>query len=386
MRKVKILIVTTVPDTINTILCEQLSYLNGYFDVCVATSPTKGISSIENRELVPVYQVKMERGISLLADFISIIKMVALLLKIKPDIVHSYTPKAGLVSMLAGWISFVPVRVHTFTGLIFPTQTGLKKRILILVDKLICACATKIVPEGTGVKNDLLSYGVTDKPLKVIGHGNIAGVNTSYYSSCADNVSEQSHSLKKMLNIPISDFVFCFVGRLNKDKGIAELVNAFVQLPSYAQLILVGELDETAPVEMEIMAIVNKHQRIHHVGFMSDIRPALAASRVLVLPSYREGFPNAILQAGAMKLPVIATDINGCNEVIEDGVNGWLVPVKNSKSLEAAMFNALNSSSDNLSRFGVNARNIIKERYERSEHWLRMVKFYKDIIYNEKII
>lgn len=378
--KHRLLIVTTVPETLSTILRSQPRFLSAYFSVSLATSPGHNFEKVVKNEGVETHSVAMRRGISPIFDFLSILKMILLLLKFRPTIIHSYTPKAGLVSMLAGCVCRVPIRIHTFTGLIFPTQTGFKQRVLIWIDRLICACATRIVPEGEGVKGDLYKFKITTKKLQVIGYGNIAGVDTDYFSPDITDVSLRSLNLRNELKIDNNAFVFCFVGRLNCDKGIAELASAFNELPDVAHLLLVGAHDETSPVDAASMYLLRSNSRVHFLGFQDDIRPALACSNVLVLPSYREGFPNSILQAGAMRLPVIATDINGCNEVIMQGFNGWLVPPKNIENLAATMRLSLSLDEVDRKKLGFNARKYIKSHYEQRDHLLRMLHFYNSEI------
>lgn len=376
----KLVIVTTVPITLAGILVKQPKFLARHFNVALISSPDAELKKAQSTEGVATYAVPMERGISPVKDLISLFKMVKQLRVLKPDIVHSYTPKAGLITMLAGFICRVPVRVHTFTGLIFPTSTGIKKKILIWMDRLICASATTIVPEGNGVKNDLIHYGITHKPLAVIGSGNIAGVDTALF--CRQTVINQGlHlSLIKQLGLPVNAFVFCFVGRFTQDKGFTELILAFNELPDNAYLLLVGEMDERLPLLNELTQTLNSHSRIHNIGWQSDVRPALAISNVLVLPSYREGFPNTPLQAGAMQLPCIVSDINGCNEIIKKDFNGWIVPVKDSNALAKAMFKSM--QADNLAQLGLQARSNIIEKFERQTHWQNMLHFYNEQLVN----
>ena len=172
----KLVIVTTVPETLSTILRGQPGWLSDRFDVVCVTSPGPQISQIREVEGVEVIEVPMNRGISPVKDLLSIFRMCRVLRSQKADIVHSYTPKAGLVAMLSAFFLRVPIRIHTFTGLVFPSTSGLKRRLLLFVDRLICISATRVVPEGLGVAYDLSANKVTGKPLQVIGHGNIAGV------------------------------------------------------------------------------------------------------------------------------------------------------------------------------------------------------------------
>ena len=370
----KLVIVTTVPATITGILVNQPRFLSENFDVSIISSPGDDLIQAGNNENVKIYPLLMQRGISPFKDLISLYRMILKLKQIKPEIVHSYTPKAGLITMLAGLICCVPVRVHTFTGLIFPTSIGLKKSLLIWMDRLICACATTIVPEGLGVKNDLKNYAITCKPLTVIGYGNIAGVNTNSFNKTRVIDEELHFPLLETLNLPKNAFVFCFVGRFTQDKGISELLEAFNCLPSNAYLLLAGEVDKRLPLKGELLDVLNSHSRIHNLGFQADVRPVLVMSDVLVLPSYREGFPNTPLQAGAMELPCIVTNVNGSNEIIKDDFNGWVVKVKDSKALAQAMLKSM--QANNLEALGIKARNNIVEKFEQQAHWQNMLNFY----------
>ena len=376
MGNTKLVIVTTVPITLTGILAKQPKYLSKHFDVSVISSPKAELDTVQKSENIPTYAVAMQRGISPLKDLISLCKMIKILHKLKPDVIHSYTPKAGLITMLAGCICRVPVRIHTFTGLIFPTSSGFKQNILIWMDRLICACATIIVPEGNGVKQDLIKYCITRKPLNVIGSGNISGVDTSLFNKTT--VIEQGLHLPlvKQLNLPLNAFLFCFVGRFTQDKGFSELLNAFQCLPEQAHLLLVGEMDERLPLPIEFQQTLLEHPRIHNIGWQNDVRPALAISNLLVLPSYREGFPNTPLQAGAMQLPCIVTDINGCNEIITQNVNGWLVPAKSSSELQVAMHESM--QKPDIEVCGNNARVHIQQNFEKSAHWQNMLNFYNE--------
>lgn len=380
----KLLIVTTVPETLATILKHQPAFLakalNGSLEVELVTSPDPICRTIAQTEGVPVHRLRMVRGIAPLSDLRSLFAMVALLMKIKPAMVHSYTPKAGMITMLAAWLCRIPVRIHTFTGLVFPSHTGIKQALLIGIDRLICACANQVIPEGRGVKNDLQRFRITKKALDVIGNGNIAGVNTSHFNADATGLAQQSDALAREFGISKDDFVFCFVGRLNRDKGITELLAAFRDLPENARLLLVGTLDRTAPISRHDEDIIRRHPRIHALGFQADIRASLRLANILVLPSYREGFPNAVLQAGSMELPVIATDVNGSNEIIEPGINGWLVAARDADQLNQAMSAAMQSNPQELQRLGRQARTRVMQRFEQRQHQQRMANLYCSLL------
>lgn len=378
--KKRLVIITTVPMTLNLILKEQPKFLSQYFDVKLITSNQPGFLDIAKREGVSVYAVNMNRGISPIRDAISLTKMFWLLRKLKPDVVHTYTPKAGLLGMMAAWLCSVPVRVHSFTGIVFTVHMGVKRFILKKIDKIICFCATKVVPEGLGVKAILLENSITKKSLNVIGYGNIAGVDTHFFSNSQTPVLAGYARLGELTS---SKLTFVFVGRLHADKGMYELVAAFLKMPNDVSLILVGDIDAEGPLDQSLIRTISSHPRIHWVGFQNDIRCFLKISDLLILPSYREGFPNVLLQAGAMELPCIVTDISGCNEVI-DGSNGWVVRPRDAEALLDAMQLAYQLDKSDLNMMGKVSRVKIKNRFERSEHWLRMRDFYFSEVGDEK--
>jgi glycosyltransferase involved in cell wall biosynthesis len=369
-----------VPETLATILVHQPRHLAQHFQVSLVTSSGPSFAQVAQNEGINLFRVDMVRGISVWRDLVSVARMTQVVRRLRPMMVHSYTPKAGLVCMLAAFVCRVPIRIHTFTGLISPTAIGMKRLFLIWVDRLICACATHVVPEGEGVKKDLQRLHVTRKPLHVIGYGNIAGVETTHFSPMAIGVEEAATQLRKTLSIETEDFLFCFVGRLNKDKGLAELIGAFKKLSPTAHLVLVGGIDQTSPVNAATLAAIESHPRVHQLGFLGDIRPALRAADVLVLPSYREGFSNVVLQAGSMGLPVIATNINGCNEVLEPGYNGWLIPPRDMQALESSMRQAMEMPANIRAEMGRQGRVRIQQRFERKQHWERMVMFYQALL------
>lgn len=376
-QKIKLFRISTVPTTLESLLNDQLRMLNEHYEVVAVSSPGKEMQVLWEREGIRTIEVPMERRISPIKDFISLIRMIRVFAKERPYMVHSMTPKAGLISMLAGWMTRVPVRMHTFTGLVFPTATGWKQRLLMCTDWLTCACATHVNPEGEGVKRDLMMYGITKKPLQIIGNGSICGVDMAYFDR-TESVMKQAVAYREE-----GCFTFCFVGRIVRDKGINELVSAFVRLhEKYPQvrLLLVGPFEkELDPVLPETEKAIQNHPAIRFMGFQPDVRPFLVASGTLVLPSYREGFPNVVLQAGAMGLPSIVTDINGCNEIIIPNENGVIIPSKDEEALYQAMENFL-LHPEEVERMAKKARYLIASRYDRKVMWEALMKTYQKLI------
>lgn len=378
--KKKLFRISTVPTTLESLLNDQLRMVNEHYEVVAVSSPGKGMAVLWEREGIRTIEVPMERRISPVKDFISLIRMIRVFAKERPYMVHSMTPKAGLISMLAGWITRIPVRMHTFTGLVFPTATGWKQRLLMWTDRLTCACATHVNPEGEGVKRDLMTYGITKKPLQIIGNGSICGVDMAYFDR-TESVMKQAAAYREE-----GSFTFCFVGRIVRDKGINELVSAFVRLhEKYPQvrLLLVGPFEKKLdPVSPETEKAIQEYPAIRFMGFQPDVRPFLEASEALVLPSYREGFPNVVLQAGAMGLPSIVTDINGSNEIILPNENGVIVPSKDEEALYRAMENFL-LHPEEVERMAKKTRSMIASRYDRKVLWKALLKVYKRLIDNQ---
>ena len=379
MSRKKLIRISTVPTSLNTFLRGQLEMLSFHFEVVAVSSPDAELEELGKREGVRTVAGSMGRHISLLRDFISLIRLIMLFAKERPYIVHSMTPKAGLLSMIAAWLTRVPVRMHTFTGLVFPTATGMMRRILILMDRITCFCATYINPEGEGVKRDLQRFRITSKPLYIIANGNVRGVDMNYYNRTSE-VMEKAEKIREN-----GIFTFCFVGRLVKDKGINELICAFVklfELHNEIRLLLVGRMeDKLDPLFTSTIEQIKNHKAIRYVGLQNDVRPYLAASDALVFPSYREGFPNVVLEAGAMGLPSIVTNINGSNEIIIPDENGVIISVRD----EEAIFRAMKffvETPDEVNSMARKARELVASRYEQNLIWSALLKEYKYLIKN----
>ena len=366
----KIIRSSTIPRSLSSFCSGVLKDLSQEYEVIAVSSPGEALDKVGVQEGVRTIAVPMERHISLFKDLKSLWRMWRVLRKEKPDMIHSMTPKAGLISMMAGWLTGVPVRIHTFTGLVWPTSTGLKRRVLMATDWLTCACATHIIPEGEGVKSDLLNHHITRKPLKVLGYGNVKGIDLDYFKPA--ETTSKSHK----------GFTFVFVGRIVRDKGINELVKAFDRLHlehNDVRLVLVGPReDDLDPVLPETLDRIDRGDGIEVVGKQSDVRSFYADADALVFPSYREGFPNVVIEAGAMGLPSIVTDINGSREIIIDGENGVIVPPQNEEALYQAM-KLFVEDSELTQSLAANARPLIASRYEQGYVRQCLYDFYHEI-------
>ncbi len=411
----KIIRAATVPSSLEVFCKVILRELSEEYEVIALSSPGSDLEVVASREGVRTIGVPMERRISPWKDIVSLFKLYKVFRTEKPDMVHSMTPKAGLLCMMASWLARVPIRVHTFTGLVWPTSTGLTRRILMTTDRITCACATHVIPEGLGVLDDLRDYKITDKSMRILGYGNIRGVDM-VKNSRRDDILQAADKL----SLP-DCFTFMYVGRIVGDKGINELVSAFQRLLTLVKelksekvkkcrLVLVGPYEDNIdPLSPETQSMIENIPEIESVGskYGDDLLAYYASSDCFVFPSYREGFPNTVLEAGAMELASIVTDINGAREIIttvsekdkelkrekEHGEsqhlmpgetmsireNGVVIPSKNADALYEAMIWMMEHEEERL-QMGKRAREIVAERWEQGFVREKLYEFYREVL------
>ena len=410
IQRKKLIRVTTADISLNSLLKGQLKFLNQYFDVIGVAKDTGVLKEVSEREGIRVIDAPLERPISLVKDIKGLWFLYRLFRKEKPWCVHANTPKGSLLAMIAAWFACVPHRVYTVTGLRYQGAHGFLRTILKTMERLSCLFATNVIPEGQGVLQCLKRDNITKKSLQVIHYGNINGKDTEFFSrdntiqtaslKLADkhiflrNLSEkEARSLvRSELGFSNNDFIFVFIGRLVNDKGLGELADALRKLEDEKleiKLLLIGEIDgEDDALAKDKLNYLMQSKNIKYIGVQSDIRPYLMASDVLVFPSYREGFPNVPLEAGALGLPAIVTNINGSNEIIEDGVNGKIIQAPldnkgvrvNDITIELyTMMKWFYYHPEEVKRMGENARPIICERYEQHNVWKALLEYYKQL-------
>lgn len=374
--KQKLIRTSTIPASLKTFLAGSFETLMERYELVLVSSPDKELDELHEQYGMKTVGVTMERRMAPLKDIVSLWRLIRVFRRERPYMVHSMTPKAGLLCMMAAWVARVPRRVHTFTGLVWPTASGLSRRILMATDWLTCACATHVIPEGEGVMNDLRH--ITRKPMRVLGYGNVRGVDMDYWSR-ENTEAEQVERLRKE-----DVFTFVFVGRIVRDKGMNELVEAFQRVHGVrkVRLLLVGRFeDKLDPVADETRRVMEECDDIVCVGpqYGKDLLAYYAAADCFVFPSYREGFPNVVLEAGAMGLPSIVTDINGSREIIKNGVNGIIVPSKDATALADAMERMMTDEMMRRQMAG-KAREMIASRFEQSYVRKCMMEFYDEIM------
>ncbi len=382
MSKLKVIRITTIPLSLFLLLKGQLKFMNQFYEIIGVSSDGDLRKKVEEREGIKTIPIEMTRRISPLKDLKSVWQLYRLFKKEKPFIVHTHTPKAGVAGMLAAKLAKVPHRLHTVGGLPLTIETGIKYKVLFWVEKLTYSCSTKVLPISYGIRDYIVAKGIANNDkLSVILNGSSNGIDTDFFN--VEHYSEKDKSnLRANLKMDKDDFVFIFIGRIVRDKGINELIKSFVNLNQnkrISKLILVGPYEsELDPLNKNSIKEIKNNSNIISLGFKQDIRPYLAISNALVFPSYREGFGNVIAQAGSMGLPSIVTDITGCNEIIVNGENGIIVPPQNVEALTKAM-NRFLDDKDLINALRQNARRMIVERYEQSEVWQALYDEYKTL-------
>lgn len=354
--------------------------MNEYYEVIGISSEGDALLEVQKNEGIRTKIVHMTRSITPFQDLKSTYQLYKFFKKEKPSIVHTHTPKAGTVGMLAARLAKVPNRLHTIAGLPLLESSGFKRKILDIVEKFTYACATHILPNSYGLESIIIQNNYTNKAkLHVIANGSSNGINTAHYDPALVTEIDKTN-LRNELKITETDVVFIFIGRIVKDKGINELVSAFNNLSktnSNSKLLLVGpHEDHLDPLSTSTEKLIVQNKQIIAVGTIKDIRPYVAISHVLTFPSYREGFPNVVLQCSCMGLPCIVSNINGCNEIIEEGINGMIIPVKDVKALQKAM-QELYDDPQKRQELSKQSRSRIIERYQQEYVWNELLNFYK---------
>lgn len=376
-----ILRVVTSPGTFGLIK-GQLRFLkeHGYEVIGVSGGPIERSKKASKDEGIRTIVVPdLVRPISISHDIKAIFELIRVIRKEQPDIVHTNTPKGSLLGMMAAWWCRVPHRIYLVTGLRFETATGTFRWLLKTMERITCACATKVIPEGEGVKKTLIREQITKKPLQKIHNGNINGIDLEYFSRTPE-IQATAQELRDQIG---GDFIFVFVGRIVRDKGIIELVDAFERLNQEhhsCRLLLVGSPEpELDPLPEPTSKKLESNPNIYQAGWQTDVRPWLVASDAFAFGSYREGFPNVVLQAGAMGLPSVASDINGCNEIIIEGQNGYIVPKQDSEALYQGM-KKLYEDRAKTKEISEVAREMIANRYKQEDVWQATLEMYQSLI------
>lgn len=376
--KPRLIVVATVSHVFSTFLAGQPAVLSRDFAVTLVAQPGIELESVGRAENVDTRGIPMTRQITPLRDLRALWSLYKLFRLIRPNIVQSYTPKAGLLAMIAARLARVPVRVHGVIGMPLMEATGWRLEVLRAAELATYASATSLTCNSHRLR-EWMHESLTRRQVQVLGQGSINGIDTNRF---APPTVDQRVENRNRWGLATENCVYLFAGRMVKEKGLDELVAAFevlLRTAPQSRLLLVGDFDENGDaVSPETRASIVSNVAIVWTGWLADVLPAYGAADVFVLPSYREGMPNALLEAASVGLPVIATDINGCNEIVEPGHTGLLVRPKDAASLTTAML-AL-SASDVRAAMGHNARDRIVADFEHATFCDRLVRFYNEVL------
>lgn len=382
----RLLRITTVPISLKLLLRGQLSFFREQgFEVLAVSDDGPEVASLR-QEGITHQVVPMTRKITPFRDLVSLFGLIKVIRRFRPHIVHTHTPKAGLLGMLAAWICRVPVRMHTVAGLPLMETSGMLKKLLILTERITYACATGVYPNSSGLKQ-YIQQNIKGKSMQMIGRGSSNGIDTSFFKPTPE-LEAAAQDLRNKHHITDKDIVFSFVGRLVKDKGIGELVKAFKRLTTYSGrsgegkifLLLIGPFEqELDPLDAEDYKFLHENPQIVLAGFQSDVRPWIMASDVFVFPSYREGFPNVVMQACCLEVPCIVSDINGCNEIIRHESTGLIVKPKDEEALFTAMLSLINDPGKRKT-FSKRAREYVVANFDQKFVWGEMLREYRRLL------
>lgn len=339
--EVRIVHVTTVPQSLG-FLRGQVGYIQDRgFRIHAISSPGDRLTSFGEQEHVDTYPVELPRRITPIRDLAAVRALWALIRRIRPSIVHAHTPKGGFLGMISASLARTPVRVYHMRGLRYMTATGSRRILMMTTERIACALAHRVFCVSHSIRDVAIRDGIcpADKTV-VFGGGSGNGVDASGRFNPERFTNEDRLIGRERLGIGPSDLVVGFVGRIVRDKGVEELARAWSQhreCHPTAQLVLTGPLEPQDPVSQSTLDTLHADSRVHLLGHVDDPSTVYPVFDLVVLPTYREGFPNVLLEAAAMELPVVATLIPGCIDAVKDGVTGTLVPDRDAGALEQAI-------------------------------------------------
>lgn len=376
--------VVTVPITFETLYREQLIFLaNQGLDVTLVSSPGARLEKIAKTLNMHYHPIQMARKVKPFHDLYALIALTRLLWRKRFDIVHSSTPKAGLLTALAGLLARVPIRIHMFTGQVWVGMRGMTRKIMKLCDWIIGHLNTQCYADSASQRDFLVNERlISASKLTVLGAGSVSGVDLERFSPQVFS-KKQVAAIRRELGIAEQSFVILFVGRLTKDKGIRELVAAFRMIQNDRkdiELLLVGPFEpERDPLPRETLDELSDNPHIHVVGFSPEPEKYIVIADVFCLPSYREGFGSVVIEAAAMGVPSVASNVIGLVDAVVDGETGMLVPAKDVYALRQALMRML-AEPNMRRRMGHAARTRAAHDFDSKIINQLMVGEYKKLI------
>ena len=377
-------VITTVPQTIRLFLAQQIRDLgDAGFEMHAISSPGSDLEVCRAELGIPFHSVSMKRSISPIDDCIAIWQLTWKLRKIKPAIVQTHTPKAGLLGMIASIATGVPIRIYTVNGLVWESVVGWRGTLLRCADMIASVLATRILCVSNSVRNVMLAKGICQpQQAAVLGKGGSHGVDLQKFDPKQFS-REKRQRVRERQGLPADGLVLGFVGRFVPDKGFATLFEAWRQVRNTlhgAVLFMVGEREISHPIAESLWAEVTNDSRVIVARVVPEQMPEIYSTiDILILPTLREGLPNVLLEAGAMEVPVVATMVTGCVDVVLDGKTGVLVPVGSADELAAAIVRTA-ASADLRRELGEVARKHIAANFSEQSVSIRLVDEYRRLL------
>jgi glycosyltransferase involved in cell wall biosynthesis len=361
----------------------QVAFLvaNG-FKVVIVSAPGEEISMLAKKENAELITVPFTKKISPLTDLLQLLHIIRIIRKEKPDIVNAGNPKSGFLIMLACWLTGFRNTVFTLHGLLSDNKKGLLRHIITLAEKISCRIPQVVVVVSPSLKEHAIQRKILD-PGKavVIAKGSSNGIDLALFSKTGDLLS-QAIELKKKFGLTDENILMGFIGRLSKDKGIDLLFSVFNVLTGKypgLRLVIAGPLIPEHPFSPRYLDQLYHDERVIYLGKLLDVRPVYGMIDMLVLPSYREGFPNVLIEAAAMELPVIATDIAGCKDAVLQHASGELFAKGDAGQLAAAI-RKLTDNPDLRRQYGSAGRTFVEENFAGEKIWEGQLRLYRQML------
>lgn len=375
--------ITTIPMSL-TFLRGQVGYMKERgFEVHAVSSPGEDLDDFGSRERLPTHAVPMTRRISPLLDLVALARLRRLLRDLRPDIVHAHTPKAGFLGMMAAVLTGVPIRIYQMRGLPMLTARGPRRRLLRMTEKIACRCADAVLCNSHSIRGLVLEEDIcSEEKAKVLQNGSGNGVDAIGRFNPKRLARDVRLDTRRDLSIPSDAMVVGFVGRLVREKGIVELAEAWWLLRDdhpRLHLLLVGPFETQDRLTGDVLERLQRDDRVHLTGMDWDTPRLYATMDLVVLPTYREGFPNVPLEAAAMSLPVVATRVTGCVDAVRDGITGILIEPRDAGELAIAIRSYLRDP-ELRRRHGEMGRRWVLQEFRQDRIWEDLFREYQDLL------